>query len=280
MPGHCKNVSVREVDFPLTPEGISEHIKSKKAYTRTENLILRNGDQWAVLWVKKKDGMDLFRPIIDYSILSLPRDTVFMVDESIDVLNASQMARIASRNKGKMVVVQGMFGHVSFVKHERDMDLRVLDVVPPSPSKMSVLVELALASYLSEMPIVPLYEEVDINDLARSAETKAVVFPCKASGLRSERETFFLDQTPDLPEDLTLIGCDLSRRIIQSLYKRDVKRISMCPRDLVPRDGNKRIVKCCRVREGYEIEGNLAVVPWGATVREVSEAIQALFKSD
>jgi hypothetical protein len=31
------------------------------------------------------------------------------------------------------------------------------------------------------------------------------------------------------------------------------------------------------VKEGYQIEGNLAMVPWGATVKEVAAAINALF---
>jgi hypothetical protein len=37
------------------------------------------------------------------------------------------------------------------------------------------------------------------------------------------------------------------------------------------------LVKCCKVREGFQIKGDLAVVPWGATVREVADAITALF---
>ncbi len=50
----------------------------------------------------------------------------------------------------------------------------------------------------------------------------------------------------------------------------------MCPQELAPRDGRKRLVKCCRVREGYQIKENLAIVPWGATVQEVADAINAL----
>ncbi len=280
IPGHCKNISVREVDFSLTANNIGEHIKDKKAYTRTEFIILRNGDQFAVVRVSKKNGVDLFRPIIEHEILSLPEETVFVIDESVDVMNASQLARLAEENFGKTVVVQGMFNHVSFARSGNAIEVSVLDVVPPSPSKLSVLVEKALDSYLSEFPIVPSYQEIDINDLANRARSKAIVFPCKASGLISDKETYFLDQTPALPDDITLIGCDLSQRIFRSLYRRDARRITMCPRDLAPKDGRKRIVKCCLVKEGFEVDGDLAVVPWGATVKETSDALKVLLGLD
>jgi hypothetical protein len=104
-----------------------------------------------------------------------------------------------------------------------------------------------------------------------------VLFPCKASGLRSDRKIFYLDQVPPIDEDVTLVGCDLSGRIFRSLYHRDIPRIEMCPQELAPRDCKKRLVKCCKVREGFQIKGGLAIVPWGATVQEVADAIKALF---
>ena len=107
--------------------------------------------------------------------------------------------------------------------------------------------------------------------------TEGVLFPCQASGLASDRPMFYLDQVPRIEKEVTLIGCDLSARIFRSLYHRDVERIEMCPQALAPSDGRKRLVKCCKVREGFQIKGDLAVVPWGATVREVADAITALF---
>ena len=277
LPDHCKDVSLRHVDFPLTRENILSSFQGKVAYTRTDFMVLRNGEDTATVRVIKRGGKDLFRPIIDLEILSLPEDTVFIHDEGIDVLNMSQLARLVRENGGRTVVVSGMFSHVSFLKAERLLDLRVLDVVPPSPSKLSVLVERALSSGLVERPIVPSYVDVDIMEKERMVRTPGVIFPCRASGLSSEKRMFYLDETPTIDVESTLIGCDLSRRIFQHIYRRPIESLDICPQNLAPRDGVPTIVKCCKVKEGCVIEGSVASVPWGATMMDVVQALQALF---
>jgi hypothetical protein len=275
-PDHCKDVSLRHVDFSLNEKNIASNIGGKRAYTRTDFMILKHGDEVAVIKVNKENGKDLFRPIRSYEIVSLPEDTLFMRDESIDVLNASQMARVARANPGKTVVVSGMFNHVSFLQEENILDLFVVDVVPPSPSKLSVLVERAFSTGLIELPIVPHYQEIDLNELEKRVGTGAVMFPCRASGLESERDVYFLDETPVMHGDVTLIGCDLSRRIFNSIYRKETTSLDMCPRNLVRTEG-KTLVKCCSVKEGFVLDGDLASVPWGATVLDVVGAINSLF---
>lgn len=276
-PDHCKDVSFKEVDFPLTEREIARRIKGKKAYTRTEHYVLKNGEELAIVRVEKEDGVELFRPIINYDIVALPKDITYIVDDRIDVINPSQMAKVAMEHHGKIVVVQGQSNHVSFMSADEVVELRVLDVVPPRPAKLFTLVTKALASGIVRVPVVPMLEEIDLNDLAKSVVTDGIVFPCKASGLSSDKQLYFLDQVPEIRTDATLIGCDLSGRIHRSLYRNDIGRIDICPHNLAPRDGKKRIVKCCRVHNGHEIENDLALVPWGATVVEVAEAINALF---
>jgi hypothetical protein len=275
-PDHCKDVSLRNVDFSLGEESIASNIGGKKAYTRTDFMILKHGDEVAVIKVRKEKGKDLFRPISSHEIVSLPQDTLFIRDESIDVLNPSQMARVARANSGKTVVVSGMFNHVSFLQEEDILDLYVVDVVPPSPSKLSVLVERAFSTGLIDLPIVPHFQDIDLNQLEKRVGTEAVMFPCRASGLDSERKVYFLDETPDVGDKVTLIGCDLSRRIFSSVYRRDVPSLDMCPRNLAPMEG-KTLVKCCSVKEGFVIDGEMASVPWGATVLDVVGAINSLF---
>jgi hypothetical protein len=275
-PDHCKDVSLRHVDFPLTPQNINMHVVGKNAYTRTDFISLRHDQETAVIKVVKNSGKDLFRPISSHEIISLPIETVFIRDEEIDVLNMSHMARETRKNPGKTVVVSGMFNHVSFMQEENLLDLYVVDVVPPSPSKLSVLVERAFSTGLVELPIVPHYQDIDLNELEKKVTTKKVMFPCRASGLESKRNVYFLDETPVLDGEITLIGCDLSRRIFHSIYKNDVNSIDMCPRNLAPMNG-KTLLKCCNVKEGFEINGDLASVPWGATVLDVVGAINSLF---
>lgn len=275
-PDHCKDVSLRHVDFPLTEENITRNIAGKNAYTRTDYIILKHGEETAVVKVVKRAGKDLFRPITDFELVSLPDDTVYIRDEEIDVLSTSQMARQARANPGKTVVVSGMFNHVSFLQEENLLDLYVVDVVPPSPSKLSVLVERAFSTGMIDLPIVPHYQDIDLNELEKQVRTEGVMFPCRASGLESNRSVYFLDETPALEGEITLIGCDLSRRIFNSVYRKEPDSLDMCPRNLAKTEG-KTLVKCCGVKEGFVIDGDVASVPWGATVLDVVGAINSLF---
>lgn len=277
LPDHCKDVSLRHVDFTLTEGNILANFQGKQAYTRTEYMVLRNGEDTATVRVIKEKGKDLFRPIVGLEIISLPKDTVFIQDENVDVLNVSQLARLVRAHGGRTVVVSGMFSHVSFLKADRLLDLRVLDVVPPSPSKLSVLVERALSSGIVDKPIIPHYMEIDIMEKERLVNTPGVIFPCRASGLSSDKRIFYLDETPAIDVESTLIGCDLSRRIFQHVYRRPVESLDICPQNLAPKDGMPTIVKCCKVKGGCTIEGNVASVPWGATMMDVVEALRALF---
>jgi len=188
LPDHCKDVSVREVDFPLTEDEITRHTVGKKAYTRTEFIILKHADQYAIVRVFKEGGVDLFRPIVAHKVIALPESIVFVHDERIDVLNRPRMAKLALSYPGKTVIVQGLFNHVSFVQGSDALDLRVMDVVPPRPSKLSYLVAKALDAGLVDLPIVLTEETIDLNDLERQVQTPAVVFPCRASGLSSEKK--------------------------------------------------------------------------------------------
>jgi hypothetical protein len=277
IPDHCKDVSIRRVEFDLDADEIALQMKGRKAYTRTDHLILANGNDMAVIWVIKENTKELFKPIIGFEIVSLPDNTIFVKDEEIDVLNLSHLARLADTHPGKVVVVEGMFNHVSFVKDILPIKLRVLDAVPPRPSKLSCLVERALASGYIGLPILPVLEEIDLNELAKDVTSEGVIFPCKASNTTSDKRHFFLDETPELDIETDLIGCDLSARIFRSIYRKEPELINICPWDLAPRDGVPTIVKCCKVKSDHVIDENIVVVQWGASVREVTEAINAFF---
>ena len=273
---HCKDVSVREVGFPLTSEKIAENMSDWKAYARCEFLILRNGDEYAVLRVTKEDGIGLFKKVIDYEILSLPEDTDYVCDGSIDVLNIPSLAKIQSEHPGKGVVIEGIFSHMVFIRDLEPMMLEVIDDVPPSPSKLGVLVRKALDSDFINLPIMIHEIVIDMGSKVSDVRTEAVMFPCKVSGLKADIPTYYLDGSPELGHDVTLIGCNLSKRIFESLYRRTPEFINVCPADYVKGE-RKTIVKCCKIREGHVIDGNIAKVPWGATVPEIVDAINDLF---
>ncbi|MDO5861554.1 MAG: hypothetical protein Q4Q58_01960 [Thermoplasmata archaeon] len=275
---HCKDVSMHEVGFPLDEDSIARLMDGWRSYVRTDALVLKSGDEFAVVELRKRDGKGLFRELDGYSIVSLPEDTVFVEDPNLDVLNLPAMAELQSKHLGKAVVVRGMFSHISYVKGLEPLVLTVVDNVPPSPSKLGVLVRMALASGFVELPIVVRERIIDMASKVPEVETPAVMFPCRVSHLEASIPFYFLDDAPELEDDVTLIGCHLSHRIYLELYGREVPFINVCPADhTVP--GEKSIVKCCKVKQGHELDGDVVRVPWGATVPEVVSAINDLFSS-
>ena len=274
---HCKDVSMHETDIPLDEASIAELMDGWVSYVRTEDLVLKNGDDYAVLELRKKGGNGLFRELDGYRIVSLPEDTVFLDLPDADVLNTPAMAEVQAQHPGKTVIVRGMFSHINYIKDLDPVPLMVIDSVPPSPSKLGVLVSRALASGFIDHPIVQADKVIDMASKVPEVETSKVMFPCRVSKLSAEKPYCFLDDAPEDPGDVTLIGCHLSKRIFTSLYGRDVPFINVCPADYVE-PGIKTIVKCCKVKEGHEIEGDVARVPWGATVPEVVDAINDLFQ--
>jgi len=273
---HCKDVSVRDVHIPLTEENIRGLMDSWISYIRTEGLVLRNGRDHAVVMIREKSGNGLFRKVSSYELVSLPGDTVYIEDPGFDVINVPAMAALQTRHPGKTVIIKGMFSHINFIKDIEPFTLDVIDSVPPEPSKLGVLVRTALASGFIEHPIVISERTVQMGDELDNVKTEAVMFPCKVSGLTAGMPVYFLDEFPELAHDVTLIGCHLSERIFTELYRRSVPFLNVCPADRVD-DSMKTIIKCCRIKNGHAIDGNTAKVPWGATVPEVVDAINALF---
>ena len=273
---HCKDVSMHDVDIPLDREHISELMRGRTAYVRTDDLVLRNGDSYAVVRLVKSQEPGLFRKVVDFEILSLPEETVYVEEPDMDVLNTPALAALQARHPGKAVVVRGMFSHINFIKDIEPQRLMVVDNVPPSPAKLGVLVDIALGSGFVDHPIVKEERIIDMAEKVSEVRTGAVMFPCRVSNLHADIPFCFLDDAPEDPGDVTLIGCHLSQRIFRSLYDRDVPFVNVCPADHIE-PGVKTIVKCCKVKQGHELDGDVVRVPWGATVPEVVDAINALF---
>ena len=274
---HCKDISLHDVDFQLNAESISEALPGWEVYVRTEYLVLRNGKELAIARVRKDGSDGLFRKVRDVEIISLPKDTVFVKDPGTDVLNVPALASVQYQHPGKTVVIEGMFSYISFVHDMKPVRLRAIDNVPPGPSRLRVMIGTALSSGLIDHPVVPEYIDVDLTEKIGQVGTEAVMFPCRVSGLKADMPFYFLDAAPKIEHEVTLIGCELSDRIFRTLYGKRVPFINVCPADAVPDDSVRTVVRCCRVKEGHEIEGNTAKVPWGATVPEVIDAINALF---
>lgn len=283
FPEHCKVVSVRSVDFELTEENIRGYLAGKKAYIRTAFIAFNNRDSWAVVEVRKQAVNGVLQPIESVEVVALPRETSFVDAPSLDVLSASVMGGLRESAQTRCVVVRGRADHVSFFVDEEPLRLTIFDVVPPAPSKLVDLVDETLRSHLQNRYIKYSVEEVDVRDLSGLSDAETVLFPCRASGLEHENAIGYLDGTPRLDEEAigktVLVGCSLSARIFEALYGAEPRLLNMCPVDqprLATIDGPV-LTKCCRVKEGCDLRGNVAIVPWGARVADVTCALQRLF---
>ena len=284
FPSHCKEVSVKTVDFELTEDNIKHFLKGKKAYIRTRYYVFNSGREWAVALVVRKQSNDILQEIASIHILSLPKDTVFVQDPELDVLSASSMGAIRQSAGTKCVIVKGKAEHISFFIEERPYELTIFDVVPPAPSKLVGLVRTSLETDLQDRYVRFKVLDVDLNSLSKKSESGITMFPCRASGLVSGKRVLYLDETPELTSDelnqVTLVGCSLSARIFKAVYGVEPRMINMCPQDMAQEMGVKGpvLIKCCKVKEGFEKKGDVGIVPWGARTADVTSALKAILR--
>src|SRR3989339_695780 len=236
FPSHCKEVSVRNVDFDLTEDSIRGFLSGKRGYIRTRFYVFNHSDEWAVAEVEKTEENSVLKCIKSVRVLSLPEETAFVDDPSLEVLSASVMGALQRKMDTKCVVVRGRSEHISFFLEEAPKTLTIFDVVPPCPSKLISMVDSVLESDLQDVCVSYSVVEADLNGIAATLTKGSVMFPCRASGLKSSLRTHYLDETRDLSEDelreVTLIGCSLSARIFKAVYGREPKLLNMCPKDL------------------------------------------------
>jgi hypothetical protein len=284
FPSHCKEVSVKSVNFKLTEKSIKDFLSGKRAYIRTRFFVFNSGDDWAVALVVRKPSNEILQEIASVHVLSLPTETAFIEDPTLDVLSASMMGEMREAIGKKCIVVKGKAEHVSFFIEEKPFELTVFDVVPPSPSKLVGLVRTALENDLQDVFVKFNTIELDLNNLAAQVKTKITMYPCRASGLVTGKRVMYLDETPSLsPEEVkevTLVGCSLSARIFHAVYGVEPRLINMCPQDLMTEMGiqGSVLLKCCKIREGFEPKGMVGIVPWGARSSEVAGALRAILR--
>jgi len=282
FPKHCKEVSVKRVSFPLTEEKIRENLLNKPAYKRTKFIALNKDEDWAVVGVRKPETKNLFSRIEEVEIISLPDSTKYLEDSEIDVLSPTRMAEKAQELGADTLIIKGMFEHVSFIHKEKLVPLTVLEVVPPEPPKLVELVKKALDSGKINKPVKIIPQIIDLRKMTEECKYQNIVYPCQASGLSSERDTFYLDQRPKFTDEqlqrISLIGCDLSLRIFKTIYGVEPEFFNFCPKKSVTdtKPEYPTITKCCKVKGGHERIWNTAIVPWGATLKEVEEALNNL----
>lgn len=278
-PNAYRHVSVAEVTFPLTADTLIQFFLGRECYRRTRYLVVRLGDETALLDVTLSASEPLFSPVASVRVLALPFETAYVVREDLDTAVPSQLARVVDDHPdARCVVVEGRYGHVSFLLDPAPLRIRVREVVPPYPAKLAEQAQRVLDLAEDLPPILLQVEQIDLHTFAPPEGD--VLLPCRGSGIEmSSGVTSYLDQRPPRG-DWTLLGCARSREIHRWFYGENPRFVDTCPRDRPSSGEGALLTKCCLLESDIvtsPLQGQPnAVVPWGASLAQVREALVSL----
>ncbi len=289
VPGEYRGVAVTEVACELDEGSLAAHFIGLEAYRRTRFIVVRRGQHTAIIAVEKHqtaDGEDpLFAPITAVTLLVEADDCAFVVRPNLDTAVPTALGRAALEDapEKRGVVVQGSYGHISFIVDPAPLRLTVREVVPPYPPKLYDQTRrlLEVAEHLP--PITLVAEVVELTDLARSRPSSEYLLPCRGGGVTvGAASTFYLDERPE-HRPWTLIGCERSQQIHHWFYGERADQVDICPRVVPagptgPTGPNLGAVltKCCLFEREIVVETGQVVVPWGASLAQISEALTAI----
>ena len=275
-----RGLSVQDVDIPLAPADIGALLRRREIYRRTAFLALRNGRGTALVAVRPEDPDLLFSPVAELRVLSGPATTMWIDEPAADVGNASSLAAVAlahRRDETLAYVVQGRFEHVNFIWQPAPLTVGVTEVIPPHPPKLLAMAEQVIGFDEDLPPVSLALDAVDVRQLMAANPAPHYLLPCRGGGAPSGGEVSFLDCHPPYHPDWLLIGCDRSRQFHQHFYGAEPRRVELCPRArAVGPPGTRVLTKCCLLERGVQVDGAVAVVPWGANLDEVRAALRAL----
>jgi len=280
VPLPYRRVSYQPYAGAMTDAAIETHLLSREVYRRTDVVVLHNADhQLAVAAVQRAESDTLFTRVDAVEILALPADCVFIQSPETDPANRSALAKLAREHRlgsNRTAVVQGTFDHVNIIHRPDPLVLRVVEVAPPEPPKLYKMAEHVL-SYADLPPICLDLERIDLRELCARVQPEAYLVPCRSGGLEDlGAPVYFLDERPPVRRPWTLIGCERSLQFHRHYYGNEPPRVEMCPRRLTPASRRPTLLKCCLLEFGIEQEGMTAVVPWGADLAMVEQALSLL----
>ena len=278
VPAQYREVSVTEVPVPLDEGTLRAYLAGRAVYRRTRYVIARNGAASMVAEVGKESEQPLFSPVTSVAVLARADETAMVDAPDMDTAVPSQLARAAAEHApgARCVIVRGRYGHVNFILDPAPVRIRVLEVVPPWPPKLVDQLRRVL-DVAEDLPPVELAPElVDLRALAARRPAPRYLFPCRAGqGDQDQAEVSYLDEIPPR-EPWTLVGCARSRAIHDWFYGDEVPQVDMCPRNLAGREeaDGPLLTKCCLLEDRVACDGDTVVVPWGASLAQISEGLR------
>lgn len=275
FPDEYKHVGVTKLLCPCAEESI---------YFLTDYLIVENENpeigsvEYGIYHVKKSGG-DLLRKVEVLEIIASGEE-VIKYELELNIKNRTLLIETAAKlctDKVNTVIFTGIDKHITFVHHpdlSSILEIEVLDIAPPEPSWLSLVVRRLEASGIFGDLQVRFAEK--IIDL-RQFEGKNTVFPCSAAGLEGK----CLDSDTLTENGHLLVGCEISKTLFEMRFPElEYSFINICPfkSDIVV-PSKLFITRCCRSEKSglVKISGfEGAVVHWGASEYQVAEAIRNL----
>ncbi|MDE0303181.1 MAG: hypothetical protein OXJ38_08295 [Gammaproteobacteria bacterium] len=280
VPIPYRKTSVQKYAGEMSEKAVQSYLLGKEAYRRTEFIVLKGDNQEnAVVAIQKSDDQSLFSDITHVEILGLPENCIYVQDSSVDCANRSALAEAAFRNqvkKNEICIVEGKYDHINFICRPDPLVLQVLEVEPPSPPKLYDMVVQAL-SYADLPPILVEFKAIDVRELCNSVDPECYLLPCRSGGMdQLQKPVYFLDERPKQRKNWVLIGCERSLQFHRHYYGDEPPQVEMCPRKLRQESGVPTLLKCCLLEFEIERDGDLMVVPWGADLTMVEQALREI----
>lgn len=277
-----RGLSVQEVDVPLTPPAVREHLVGREVYRRTEYLALQRDGAVALVAVRKASTEPLFSPVVEARYLAGPHELAWIESPGTDVGNATALWEAARPHVAdglRAYLVRGRYEHVNFLWEPAPVTIRVTEVVPPEPAKLWDQARRVVAFDEDLPPIELELDAVAFDDLAAARPASEYLLPCRGAGVDLPARVEFLDTRPAERGDWTLIGCERSMQFHRHFYGDEPDQVDLCPVQRLraaPGTAGRVLTKCCLRERGVEAAGDQATVPWGANLDEVRTALRVL----
>ncbi|MGI8751407.1 MAG: DUF7714 family protein [Acidimicrobiales bacterium] len=278
VPGAYRGVAVAEVDVALDAASLAGHFVGREAYRRSRWIVVEGGGDHALIAVHRDDNESLFAPITAIGLLAGPGETRMVDRPDIDTGVPSQLARAAQDPAvagARCVVVHGRYGHISFILDPEPVHVRVVEVVPPSPAKLAEQAQRVLDVAEDLPPILLDEDRFALADVA--PDDGVILLPCRGADIDLPgRDVVYLDQHPPR-RTWTLVGCARSEQIHAWFYgEAPAASIDLCPRRLPVAGAGAVLTKCCLLEADIDVEPGRAVVPWGASLAQIGDALRIL----
>ena len=260
IPAHCKEVGYASSQ-PL----------GDRVYFLSNYLIHETDGGFEILEVHTEEGEGgLMRPIKETRMLA-GEGEVAVYPDPVNLHHRADLVQKAAQTGKRCTIFRGADEHMTFVLDPDPAALthiHVYDASPPAPSLSRTITALEETGLFGELMVTFEHHVADISSV------DADLFPCRASGYART-----LDKDRPAPGE-RIAGCLTARQLAGENYGNEYSFVNICPLDAAAEE--PFIARCCRSeRLGVGTHHDLfgAAVHWGATPREIADAVFALVEA-